>query len=432
MQRKRLWINEVPDELTSDDFVWQWTSDDEQSFRANIEPNLQDFGRVNPANVDAVWLAVLAFLTDRTTPRRKGWGRRLEIAAPSTNPGVWGSLTGEINAMLEFLTSDEWSATFAPRALDAAVGWKQMDLLPDPEPDVICLFSGGADSICGAVRALSQGKRVALLSHWDWTGHAAFQSRLVHDLENKFKVRIPHFRVNLGRRARQIGGARFRNEPSRRSRSFLFLTLGLALAAVHEPCDVWIAETGFVSLNPPLASERRAALSTRTTHPLFFLRLRSILDGVGAYSRFENPFEAYTKGEMFLEASSILGSDNASKLLSRTHSCTHVRWAMRYGCAPSTQCGVCLGCLVRRAGFIAADLKDHTTYLVTHLTGWQRERFLADSGRKEIESMRYATNRKYTEADILSLCLPQEYDLSAALGLVNRGFSELSAVGFPG
>ena len=431
MSSKRLWVNEAPDQVTVDDFVWRRASDGPQSLRASIEPYLSEFGTVASANRDALWLATAVFLTDRTTRRLKGWGRELQVVVPATSPELWNTVAEDVDAALSFLTSDEWRMTFTSGTSENGDGREVPQPIHETASDVVCLFSGGADSLCGAIRAITEGHRVTLMSHWDWAGHSATQSKLVHDLQQAFGVEIPHVRVQLGKTASQIGDAPFRDEPSRRSRSFLFVALGLALASAHGSIPLWIAENGFTSLNPPLASERRGALSTRTTHPEFLDRLGSILRAVGAHADVANLYVDTTKGEMFTAVANIIGREEASELLSKSHSCSHVRLAMRYEQSPDTQCGACFGCLVRRAAFIGAGLEDRTTYLVTHLRGSQLDRFLKSAARAEIEAMRYAVNREFGPADVLALRLPDGHDLEKALSLVRRGFRELAAVDLP-
>ena len=427
MNTKRLWVGAVPDPLTVDDFVWRRTADGPQSFGSSIGPHLAELGTVPLTNRDAVWLAAMVFLADRTAPRPKGWQRDLEIVVPSTDPDVWNAAKNDIDEMLSFLTSDIWKTTFIPHDLKGITrrqGYPSRDFASD----VVCLFSGGADSICGAVEALAMGHNVSLLSHWDWAGHSGIQSKLVSDLRRLFGVDIEHVRVNLGRSAKQLGGASFGDEATRRSRSLLFVSLGLAVASARGMVPLWIAENGFTSLNPPLASERRGALSTRTTHPEFLGRCRGIMQDVGAHTDFTTLYGHSTKGEMFTSVAHLIGQEKASILLSDSHSCSHVRWAGDYGFPPNTQCGVCFGCLVRRAAFVAAGLDDRTTYLATSLPQPGLDRFLRTRGRSEIETMRYAVGRQFGPADVLALNLPDDYELEDALDLVRRGFRELEAI----
>src|SRR5262249_51932596 len=129
-----------------------------------------------------------------------------------------------------------------------------------------------------------------------------------------------HVAVHLARRTTRFDGSKWPTEPSSRSRSLLFLALGLAVASIHG-VPLWIPENGFASINPPLGSERLGSLSTRTTHPTFLQGLTAALAKVGAHSAIENPFAGSTKGEMFQMAAGLVGADAASKFLISTHSC---------------------------------------------------------------------------------------------------------------
>lgn len=436
MVSKRLLVNPIQTPMTIHDFAWHQSPAGPRSFRVNVEPSLIELGTVPTANRDAVWLATNVFLTDRTVRRTNIWGRRLEISVPSADPDTWNGLAAEIEDMLCFLTSDQWTVTFV----------QQVPELPEPlqadapefaTPDVVCLFSGGADSVCGAVKALADGRSVILVSHSDFNGHHSIQSDVVDELKDIFGVDIPHVRVTLGRSKRQLGGARFPDEPSRRSRSLLFITLGLAVASAHGAVPVWISENGFVSLNPPLAPERHGTLSTRTTHPDFLRQLRGIMRAAGAHSSFTTPYSNATKGEMFSSLADTIGQEKASALLSKSHSCAHLRRAKKYGRKPTIQCGVCLGCLVRRGAFIASGLEDQSTYLVTDLDRESLDNFLTPKPgptRTPVETivaMRYGVGRRFDMADVVALNFADSYGTDSALDLIRRGFQELALVDLP-
>lgn len=162
------------------------------------------------------------------------------------------------------------------------------------------------------------------------------------------------------RNQQRLDGTAYATEPSSRSRSLLFLALGLAVASV-DSVPLWIPENGFASLNPPLGPERRGSLSTRTTHPAFLDGLSGVLAAVGAHGLIENPFADSTKGEMFRRAAELVGDAAAATLLSSTNSCAHTG-QRAFGISRATACGVCFGCVVRRASFRAAGLPDATTY----------------------------------------------------------------------
>lgn len=95
-------------------------------------------------------------------------------------------------------------------------------------------------------------------------------------------------------------------------------------------------------------------------------------------------------------------------------------------------CGVCLGCAVRRAAFVKADLDDQTSYLIEDLSNSERSEFLNWSTvPADVETLRYAINRDIGPADVLAMDLPEDHDLVRALDLITRGFDELSNISLP-
>ena len=186
---------------------------------------------------------------------------------------------------------------------------------------------------------------------------------------------------------------------------------------------LWIPENGFASLNPPLDPNRRGSLSTRTTHPAFLQGLESALAAVGAHASIENPFTALTKGEMFRKAAELVGADKAAAFLSATHSCGQT--GQRAFRLPVTrQCGVCFGCVVRRASFEAAGLKDETEYIATGIST-SVDQWLA---RTSVErAMRGLVRRGVRSRDLLTMSLPASYSTEAAADLCRRACAELGS-----
>ena len=423
MTSRRVLIHSELRDLTADDFLWRIGEAGESSFHVSIDPELTQFGEVPRPNRDAATLGVGVFLSDRTVPRPRSWERGIDLELPVYAVSNWRSSAGRVESLLNLLTSDAWSLSFGKRGPDA-----EAEPFDRPDIDLVSLLSGGADSLCGAMRALSEQRRVLFVSHWDWSVDSGYQRRLIARLTERFPDQVFHQQVQIGRAQNQLNGSRFGEEPSRRSRALLFVTLGLAAAAVSPSVPLWVPENGFASINPPLAGERRGSLSTRSTHPQFLSELREVLEALGAHADFVNPFFTLTKGEMFREAASHIGDEAASELLSQSRSCAHARWATGTGLPPDTQCGVCFGCLIRRAAFAAAGLDDATLYLHTTLSANKRPPHLQRAAREEVRTIQYAIERGVRQTDILAGGFPADDSLDAATALVERAFDELGAL----
>jgi hypothetical protein len=408
--------------FSTEEFVWR-RGHGQSSFHTNVDPELRNLGAVPLPNRDLVAVATGVFLADRTIKRPRSWEREIELEVPVYDPDRWNSVTALLATTLEVLSSDQWTLSPVQRPKDDL-----STVASRPEVDRVLLFSGGADSLCGAVRSLANGERLLLVSHWDWTGHSAVQKQLAGWLARRFPKQVYQWRINLGRRETQLGGGTFGNEVTRRTRSLLFLSLGLASAAIEPAVPLWIAENGFAALNPPLAGERRGALSTRTTHPLVLSELQRAVEDVGGYHELNNPFESLTKGQMYSEVAHSLGGQDAEAILAMSHSCSHVRYAAGTGYPPATQCGVCFGCLVRRAAFLAAGLDDSTTYLNEAIARENQPRHLRTTADAEVRTVRYAGHRGVTAADLLAMGLPDDLALDDALDVAQRGLRELADV----
>jgi len=413
--------------LSTNDFLWRPLGD-LSSFHSSLSPRAEEIGSVPDENVELIRLAALTYLVDRTAPRPgRGWARELELVVPVFDPDRWAPVAARVGATLAFLTGDDWDVSFIAKR-SAARRKVEREVMPFER---VSLFSGGADSLCGLLASLNAEVVPHLVSHWDWTIVGGAQRRVVGVVNGIVDVRLTRDVIQIGRQKKQIGSGRiFPSESTSRSRSLLFIALGLAAASVRG-AELWVPENGFASLNLPLTGERRGALSTRTTHPRLLDELQAIASVVGISARIRNPFEQMTKGEMFRQIASDYGAGDAAAVLSSTHSCA--RSGANYeGFNPGMHCGVCFGCLVRRAAFAASGIDDRTIYIEDSLRATPRKRATWLTNRREdVAAAEYRTKRPYDAADVLTASLPARVDPDDALALANRGAAELALVTIP-
>ncbi len=426
MSEHRLLLGPTGGDVSVRDFVWS-APGQLSSFHTNLSPALVQLGAMPSVARDFCRVAVTVFLVDRTSKRRQAhsdrWARECDLEIPVSDPDLWERVADDLASLVGFLSGDVWSFNFvretppverAPRAEQAPL---------------VSLLSGGADSFCGALASfkLTEGQAV-LLSQWDSTVTAGAQRTAAENLGLLLRNTPRHLRVRVGRRKWQLGGEAFGQEPTSRTRSLLFLGLGVAAASARA-ASLWIPENGFVSLNVPLAPERRGSLSTRTTNAHFLDGLAVLLEDVGIDVEISNPFEAMTKGEVLQS----VGADRDHRIaaaLGATHSCAR-SGANYVGFAPSTQCGVCYACIVRRGAFLAAGIVDPTPYIVTQLTGVALRDWLTPQRRLDSETIKYAAEKGFEVADIISLATPARIPIVEALDLARRGLAEIAAVAIP-
>lgn len=409
------------------DEVFLWTRSGRSTFTGDLDPHLSSLGVVNSCNVDLVRIALGVLASDRSV-RREGRGstwnaRELELTVQVDDPHVWADQADRLSQITGFLSGDHWTFQFVQAP---SVGETTLPV-EEQRHDRTVLLSGGADSAAGALLSaveLGEGHSQSLVSHFSATSISPVQQGVVKAIDGLVPgLQQVHKQFRLSRRSKRLEETTsFREEPSTRSRSLLFLALGLAVAE-RAGSPLWIAENGFASLNPPLGPDRRGSLSTRTTHPRFLRDLADLMWGVGGHGLIENPFADLTKGEMFQRVADAVGVEAASTYLSATNSCSHTD--ARFSGATGASCGVCFGCLVRRAAFTASGIPDKTAYLVNDNTG-RFDTFIQQ--KSIIEPMRDFADRGIRARDVMAMSLPPGYAAQDALALSQRGVEELRSL----
>ncbi len=275
-------------------------------------------------------------------PRPDAWTRDLALEIPLSSN--WIELSSCLAPLLNFLTGDTW--TLQPR--DSHMDLKFAGHWPHAwQPTAVTLFSGGLDSLTGAIDLLEQGQRLVLVSHYDYGQLAATQQTLAAALAEHYGPdRLHHLALRV-----QLEGP----ELTLRSRSLLYLALGLtAVSAFPGDLPLIIPENGWISLNPPLTLNRLGAYSTRTTHPHFLSEVTNLWQEVGLAQKLENPYQHRTKGEMLEKCRNLSLLEELAPL---SMSCARPV-AGRWRGESAGACGYCYPCLVRRAAL--------------HRLGWDR------------------------------------------------------------
>lgn len=392
-------------------------------FHASVGPQLGEFGPVKNRNIDLVRIAAAVLAADRSASRSgrlSSWNQRemaLTVDVIAVKP--WNRVKADLERLLGFLTGDSWSLTFRrEQGRPEQLGRVGIDA------HRVVLLSGGADSATGALLSgidlAARGEKQLLVSHWSSTNLAPLQTRIADEIERFApSSTADHLKVHLSRGRHSPSGKSYGRENSTRSRSFLFISLGLAAASVNG-VPLWLPENGYASINPPLSKSRRGSLSTKTTHPKFIADLKSILDKVGAHSDVINPYADLTKGEMFVRVAEAIGDEAASAYLSMTSSCSHTG-ARSYKIPPDVACGVCFGCVLRRASFAASGLEDRTKYLQPQ--GAKQLDWIA--GKTVIPAMRDYLSEPFSEMDLAGLQIPADQSLADVQRLVEHGREEL-------
>ena len=287
------------------------------------------------------------------------WTRRFEFLFPVTDPDLWRGVEAELVENLETLSGDHFSFKF-PQTHPLPPRPKRRQRLPRGF-DAVCLFSGGFDSLLGAHALLSEGERVLLVGHQAESVTSSAQTRLVaqvgRDFANSFAF------VQCRGSVARISSPRFAHyeilERTYRTRSFLFLALGVVLAAATRAPALHIPENGLIAINPPLGLSRIGSLSTRTAHPRFLWQFRTLAESLGLFrGDFKNPFMYQSKTDLAKAMAPGL-----HPLVLESVSCSNVNLGLLGARKGQRHCGHCVPCLYRRFALAAAGIDNPKHYV---------------------------------------------------------------------
>ncbi len=365
----------------------------------------------------------------RSTESQDSWTRELRVVVPVSAPARWTEVAPLLKRMLDFLTGDLWTLSFRswpngvrPERPPRPPGAIELGL------DGVSLFSGGLDSLIGAIDLLEAGMDPLFVSHAQEPAISNAQTACFSGLAEHY-----------GRPLRRLGMwmalenglvQNVASEPSTRSRSFLFLALGaFAGTGLGDEFTLRVPENGLIALNVPLDHLRLGSLSTRTTHPFYLARWNELLATMGMRGQVTNPYWNRTKGEMTGECANRA---LLTRVLGSTLSCsspTKGRWKGR----GIQHCGYCLPCLVRRAALLGALGRgaDPTVYTIGDLEARTLNTVQAEG--QVIRSLQMAIGRFRGSPQLARLLVHKSGPLSdapenneALSGVYQRGMAELS------
>jgi 7-cyano-7-deazaguanine synthase in queuosine biosynthesis len=321
------------------------------------------FGRhLSPRLVDLLEIASYVFSADCAVRRgtqwtdedsTEPWSRDFAFVIPVRDLAFWGSddIVSLITEILTFLSNDKYSFTFVPLEHDRSGQQEYLELggfedWPFYAPNRVLMFSGGLDSLAGAVETATAGEKSLLVSHRPVSTMSSRQRKLFEELRKEFPGQLVHVPVWINK-TEKLG-----QESTQRTRSFLFSALGTVVAHSINAGGVRFFENGVVSLNLPVADEVLRSRASRTTHPVTLHLLQSLCTAVtGRDLVIDNPYLYKTKTDVV----GVLAACGAPHLIAHTCSCAH----SMFKSSSQWHCGTCSQCIDRRFAITAAGLQGY-------------------------------------------------------------------------
>ncbi len=305
---------------------------------------------------DLVSIAAYVYVADQLVSRGgsadiygDNWRRELAMCVPVGDPDFWNipRVRTLLEQTLNFVSGETWHFIFAA----SHPGPRQLKLNVDERgvrhnPDSVVLFSGGADSLCATVEAVMDRKlKPVLVSHQSVPLMGTIQGNLADQLKHtipSWQFPQSHFVINKVKTNER--------DTTQRTRSFLFASLGTAVASSLGIKTVILADNGVVSLNLPINNQLLGSLASRSTHPKFIDHFNSLAKTVLPNEpQVSNPLSTRTRAECL----EVLKRHGVERLLMATNSCAHRRNLS----TSSPQCGVCSQCVDRRFASLDAGLE---------------------------------------------------------------------------
>lgn len=282
-----------------------------------------------------------------------GWRRDLHFVVPVRDPDFWSSaqVQDTLCSTLGFLSDDQYRFDFVK--LDQEHPFQQYLQFDDTQqvygkPEQVVMFSGGLDSLAGAIdEVVNQKRRVLLVTHKSTSKLNKRHRTLEQMLAEKAGDNVPH-RISVRvHKAKELN-----HDYTQRSRSFLYVSIGATIARMLNLKSVRFYENGVISLNLPVCAQVVGGRATRTTHPRVMKGFQDLLSLVaGEPFTVENPYIWKTKADVV----KIITDAGCHDLIKHSMTCTHT-WEMTN---QHTHCGGCSQCIDRRFAILAAKADQH-------------------------------------------------------------------------
>ncbi len=367
----------------------------------------------------------------RTTESQDTWTREIRLVVPVSDTVRWMESKTLLERMLNFLTGDRWNVGFRarPERFVEAIR-KPPTIVTPPRFTEVSLFSGGLDSLIGAIDLLEAGRVPLLISHAGEGATSDAQKILYHGLKKCYQhVPFARMRVWMNFPAGLVAGSP--GEDTTRGRSFLFIACGLfAGSGLNGAFPLKVPENGLIALNVPLDVLRLGSNSTRTTHPFYMSCWNDLTQLLNIPAIIENPYWSRTKGEMIADCANL---PLLTGLIPDSMSCsspTKARWQGQ----GIQHCGYCLPCLIRRAAIRRGIGTDATTYTLTDLNS--RSLNTREAEGQQVRSFQVAIRRLEEKPAIASALIYKsgplidhtEEEKLALAAVYSRGLNEVASV----
>lgn len=315
--------------------------------------------------VDLLQIAVYVFCADRCVSRgarnsvgNGAWGRSLNFQIPVNDIEFWSSkaVSKSLEEALVFMTGDrqyhfEFSKATKNDIKDQQYqtplfSMKTLNMAISNDVDIM-LFSGGLDSLAGAIERLNRypDRKLCLVNHMSNNRTVKTQRTLVAELKKKYDNQVIPYTFEC--RFKKLASI----DETQRTRMFMFSAIAFAICNCYGKHEFYVYENGITSINLPKQMDLINARASRTTHPKTIGLLLEFYKQFDQNFKIETPFRKFTKEEI-VKKFQLYGEE---VLIQSSVSCSSTR--NTHEIAP--HCGCCSQCIDRRFAMYAAGLAEN-------------------------------------------------------------------------
>jgi len=332
---------------------------DIKDITANITVGFGKFVR-NPENLptrilDLLQIAAYVYCADRlvnrgerTSINNSAWARSFEFHIPVFDIDFWSNskVSTKMGEVLKFMTGDRQykfsfeKATISPiedEAVQLSLFSNEYATIDEAEKTDVMLFSGGLDSLAGAIQRLNDypERKLCLVSHKSNHTTTHTQNIIVKYLQDNYGTRITKYGFECHNK---------KNAPSReetqRTRMFLFSSIAFAICNCYKKEEFFVYENGITGINLPKQVDVINARASRTTHPKTIGLLREFFNLFDNKFDIRMPYYNQTKADIL----EVFRTYHEENIVSSSVSCSSTRNKPQ---TASTHCGCCSQCIDR-------------------------------------------------------------------------------------
>lgn len=316
-----------------------------------------------PRIKDLLEIAGYIYAADRMTKRGNptqveyhAWSRTFHFFIKVRDVKFWQkkSVAENLSKLLAFVSGDlSYNFTFVEGGKDAGQGNlfdNENVFLDTKENSAVALFSGGLDSLAGALDLLNTtNQNLILISHQSNNFAVTKIQKDIFNLLNKdFPDRLQRFPFTCSLRGERAV------EETQRTRIFLYTAIAYSLMSLADEKSIYVFENGMTSINFPKRQDMMNARSSRTTHPQTINLLEQFFTTISSTPvKVKHPFFTLTKTDIFEK---IKKFDKLSYLNS-TITCTRT-FNISKKETLSFHCGECSQCIDRRFASFSSSVED--------------------------------------------------------------------------